>query len=216
MWKLFGPDSKLASLINHAIDLFLLGVIWILSCCTIIGIGPATAALYQTVTQCVRNGYGSPYRTFFRHLKTNWKFTVPAGLIFGVLLAAGGMIDLQVLIRRLVMHQEIGTAVVIFSFIKLFIIFALCLYTFPLLSRFQITVRQMLLLPLEMIVRYPATTICAMTFLITTLILVLYWPILLLFIPGFFCCLESVFLEPALQRICGQENLTLLSGSEVF
>lgn len=137
MSKLLDLDSPFMSALYKASDLIIVNVLYIICCIPVVTIGAATAALYYTTLKIAEDRGSSVVKSYFHSFRDNfrqgtiiWFLTLFAGIILGLdfyilyLFEAGG----SKAVRVLLMVPVIALA------------FTVC-YAFPLLARFENTVK---------------------------------------------------------------------------
>lgn len=134
-WNLDGP---VVDYVNTLISYIVLNLLFLLCCIPVITIGPAVAALYRVTLQEARKEYGYLYRNFFKHFKEMFFSALGISLFYFVLFLF--------LSFSLVFWYSYGGMMSMAAFwlltILLLVAFGAGLYSFPLLGRFQNTVRQ--------------------------------------------------------------------------
>ena len=138
--KEYKEESVVTSTISLFIDLIFAGILWLLTSLPIITIGPASSALYYTVTKAVRHGRGRIAPTYFSAFRSNFKQGLVIWLIYLAYVAVGAA-DLYALKQ---MGVEAGTTLDYIS--KFFFLPALLTLTwvFPFISRFENTLARTL------------------------------------------------------------------------
>lgn len=134
-WNLDGP---VVDYINTLVSYIILNLLFLLCCIPVITIGPAVAALYRVTLQEARKEYGYLYRSFFRYFKL--MFFQALGISFFYLVL------FLFLSFSMVFWYSYGGLMSMAAFwlltVLLVVAFGAGLYSFPLLGRFQNTVRQ--------------------------------------------------------------------------
>lgn len=137
MGHLFKPDSPVMRFMSNVADLVALNLIWLVCCLPIITIGPACTAMC-CVARDIADGDAPPVlQTFFRAFRENFRqslavfliLLIPVCLAAAYLLTAvsGGLDQLPTLKYLCVL------GVVLIGFV--------CSYVYPILARFDNTVR---------------------------------------------------------------------------
>ncbi len=193
MSNLFNLDNPIFSIINKIVDIVLLSIVYTLICIPIFTIGPATTALYYTVVKNIRKERSYPFREFFKSFKDNFKQGLGLTIIFIVV-----YLILYVDIK-FVQHSLTGTKQSVFMgiFIGLTVLAIIVnLYVFPYLSRFEITVKQLLKNCFYLAIRHlPSTLVLAVITGASLLLSYLFFPIGSLIIPGLSILLQSLLIE---------------------
>lgn len=137
MKKIFDLDNPFNAVMTRIFDLMLLNVLWILCCIPVVTIGASTIALYYVILKMVRNEEGAIAKSFLGAFKNNLRQSVPVTLILGgctAVLAA----DFHIL-----GGGNDGTSAVMYGgCVTLAVLLAgIFGYVFPLLARFDNTVK---------------------------------------------------------------------------
>lgn len=215
--QIFNPNNFLFRALGKALDVVLLGMLWLVCSLPIITAGAATTALYYSIVKCVRRGEEKPYANFFRCFKENFKVSVPISILAAVLwylLSWGyGIV--------LVLASEQGgwmAAVHIGYSIALVVPLGVLCYAFPVLSRFTFGPLQLLSTAFKLSVAHLPTTVVLVMLLLEAVDLCMkYW--LVLFLPLFICpgvvaLLFSLFLERIFKPLTPQEEALPTADSE--
>lgn len=150
MHGFFNIDSKFMTFMNRLADLMLLNVIYIICSIPVITIGASTTALYYVTLKMVKNEESYIFRSFLKSFKLNFK---QATAIWVFILAAGILlfIDIKIVLR---MDGIIGKVLFSCLGVVVFILLFINAYVFPLLSRFENTIRQTIKNALFMSIRH--------------------------------------------------------------
>ena len=137
--KIFNPESFIWKPLGWFGDLVVLSLLWCLCSIPLVTLGPATAALYDTVVHCVRREEGPPFSRFFGTFRRELKEGVLLTLLWAaVALALGlGLYALRLLVPA---FGERGAAVTLAELLLAFLYLAAASWVFPTLSRFAMGV----------------------------------------------------------------------------
>ncbi len=142
MNNLFNPENRFWSFMNKITDVFCLGILWFIFSIPIITIGAATTSLYQFTLKQADDEEGYVWRSFIKAFGKNFK---QATALWLILLAAGGFLamDLWACIQITIPGS---VRIVCFGVLLcLCLIYTLtALYVFPILSRFHLSVKTIL------------------------------------------------------------------------
>ncbi|MBQ7066209.1 MAG: YesL family protein [Lachnospiraceae bacterium] len=137
MRSLFNLDGPVMTFLNKAADLVILNVLYLVCCIPVFTIGAATTALYYVSLRMAKEEEGYVTKDFFRSFKENFKQSTVIWLIlFFIGIVIGGEF---ILINRMegsfvqVVQCIVYIGVLLFSFEFL--------YVFPVLSRFENTIK---------------------------------------------------------------------------
>lgn len=152
MEHIFSPESPVFQFINKLFLCAWLNILWFVCCLPIFTIGASTTALFYVTLKMIKNEEGNVTRQFFTAFKANFKKATIIWLIllvFGIILGIDGYVLYH-------LHSEgifwtICSAVIIAVIIVYLIIL---MNIFPLLSRFENTIKAMFINSFIMGVRY--------------------------------------------------------------
>lgn len=137
MRRLFNIDSPMMQFLAKVADIMILNILFLLCSLPFFTIGASATALYYVTLKMNRGEEGYIIRDFFKSFKLNFKQATIIWMIFAVILGFIGF-DLFIIWESKAGKSLIGAAVVMIP--GLFILFTL-LYVFPLLARFENTVK---------------------------------------------------------------------------
>ncbi|MBR6452686.1 MAG: YesL family protein [Lachnospiraceae bacterium] len=144
MGSFFSVEGPLFSGLDRMADLFWLNILFIVCCIPVVTIGASTTALYYVTLKMVKNEESHITKSFFRAFKDNFRQSTViwllALLIGGILFAdysimSGAWIDISTMpgIFRKVMLVILLIAALLYAIILR--------YVFPLLARFDNTIK---------------------------------------------------------------------------
>ena len=81
MGKLFSYDNKVMQILAKIADIFIVSILWIILCLTIVGFGPACSAAYYATAKCVRRDCGNLFTEFWNALKSNFGQALLLGIL---------------------------------------------------------------------------------------------------------------------------------------
>lgn len=137
MERIFNMDNKFFTFMGHVADLVILNLLFMVCCIPIVTIGPAITALYYVTLKMARGEESYIVRPFFKSFKENLK----QGIIIWLIVFA--MIAILV-IDFLIMSETSGQ---VYTIVKyglgiIALVFAMvALYVFPLLAKFDNTIK---------------------------------------------------------------------------
>lgn len=130
---LFSSDSPFNVFMTLVFDIVILSVLWILTSIPLITIGASSSAMYAVMLRRVRNDEGYIVKGFFKAFKDNFRESLPAALLY-VLLIAVLIADLLILRGWQSPMRSLAEGL----YIAVYIIFvAIYSYVWPLIARFQ-------------------------------------------------------------------------------
>ena len=218
MGKFFNLDSPLMVFLSKMADLMILNIITLLLCLPIITAGDAMTALYYMTIKIVRGEECYIVRGYFKSFKENFRqatiIWILALLVFFIL--AGDFVIIRS--GALAMGNVMTVLLIIVSIIYAFTMF----YVFPVLSRFENTVKNTIRNAFLMsILNLPRTILIVIINLLPIALLLLIAqaaPFVILFgfsVPAYLCSTQFVKIfkrfEPEEENAEGGEELETLS-----
>ena len=148
-------DGRIMGLLNRLGDLFLLNIIYLVSCIPVVTIGAATTALYYTTFKMAENRESYVWRDYRQSFRQNWK---QATEIWMILLAMILVLGADLLLIG-GMSQALGAVVALVVIVLSIFLIMMGVYIFPVLARFDNTVKNTFKNALIMAVRHLPSTI---------------------------------------------------------
>lgn len=143
MNSIFNPDSKVMLFFTKFAYSAYLNVLWFLCCLPVITAGASTTALFYVTLKVAKNEEGNLTRSFFRAFRQNFR---KATVIWLILLAGGIVLALDGYVLYHMRFENAFWAVTSAIFLVALAAYAITLmYIFPLLARFENTVKAMFL-----------------------------------------------------------------------
>ncbi len=199
MSNLFNLENPVFSFLSKACDVIILSLIWIVLCIPIVTIGPNNTAMYYAVVKVVRRERGYLLREFFKSFKLNFK----KGLIIGVFLTLTYVVlgfDLMWAWSNLKNGGTKGSILLgIFAAISILVV-CFSLYVFPILSRFEMSIKQMVKASIFMSIRHLPSTIAMIIITAAGILLVYILPLLFFILPGAIVLLNSLLMERVFKK----------------
>lgn len=198
--RMFHPDNRLFRNLSRITDVVGLSLLFLCISIPLVTIGPASAALYKAVQVGVIGQEDSTYGTFFRSFRQNFLVGSVAGcllLVLGILLYIGNA-------AMEVLGATYGGTMVVFQYayrVLLLLPMGIAAWVFPILSRYEVTVAQLLSRSFLVAIRFlPRTIVLAMLLQETISLCILIFPLVLI-APAVETMLASLFIEPAFRRL---------------
>lgn len=201
-------DSPLMQGLSKVADLMILNLLTVLCCLPIITVGPALTALNYMSLKLVRNEDCYVVRGYFKSFKENFKQST---VIWLLMLFIAILLGMDFFILYGADGDGINGIMQILIFIAAFFWLCTALYVFPVLAKFQNTIRATLKNALLMsILQFPKTVVMAIAYLVPLVLFIYFFqvtPIVLFFgisVPAwvsaklynnFFKKLEDKYLE---------------------
>ena len=238
----FSSDNKFFVLMSKIFDMLVLSVTWLLFSVSGLGvagycvgtgkveagsfvfyvllvlaaalttlIGPASTAFYYTVVKVIRRERSYMFKEFFRSFKLNFKQGVILGFIYEVLTILA-IIDFFYLWETSASGSKMGGMMLgAFLVLVVFTIFSV-IYIFPVLSRFTVTIKNLIKWAFFMSIRHIGwTLLLAVMFIGSGVLMYLsffYMPPLMFVVPGIYTILASFPMERIFKRYMPVEEVT--------
>jgi len=138
--NLFHPDNPVMRFLSRLFDLILLNLLFIFSCIPVVTIGAALSAMYQVLFKIIDKKDPYIFKGYVKAFKENFK---PATLLW-ILIALIGICIRVALSAIYNMTGQGYEFLQILVWILTFIVAAVAVYAFPLLSRYQCGIVQLL------------------------------------------------------------------------
>ncbi len=141
MNRLFNPDNFILQFITKIVYSAYLNILWFICCIPVFTIGASTTALFYVTLKISKNEEGNITKAFFHSFRENFKQGTIIWLILlglGILLGIDGYVFYHMRFENV--FWTIGTAL---FFVVLIIYAIILMYIFPLLSRFDNTIKAM-------------------------------------------------------------------------
>lgn len=145
MGQLFNMDNPFFRAMGKLMDLIILNLICTICCIPVITIGPALTALFYVTMKMVKNEEGYIVQGFFKSFRQNLK----QGILINLLMLGFGfflIMDFRILNTLGNSHKIVFTLLIFVSVIYVFVF----LYLYPVLAKFDNTIRNTLLNSLMM------------------------------------------------------------------
>lgn len=170
--SLFNLDSPLMQGLGKIADLFILNVLFIVSCIPIITIGPALTALYTITLKAARNEESYIFRGYLKAFKDNFKIGTLSWLI---VLIAGFVLwaDFRILGS---MPDSIKTVLSVLLLLAFFLYSITATYLFPYIARFENTLFMTIKNAFFMAIAYLPYTLLFVAFAVLAVLATIYIP----------------------------------------
>ncbi|HHV10060.1 MAG TPA: DUF624 domain-containing protein [Clostridiales bacterium] len=208
MGNLFSLDNGFFSFLSKVCDIIFLSIIFVIFCIPVITIGPACTALYYATVKVIRRERGYVFREFFRSFKLNFK----KGAIVGILLT---IVYIIVGFDLWAAYRALDGSTLRFAMFGVYLAIAILalgfsVYVYPVLSRFDVSLRQLIKTVLIISLRHLPSTVCMIILTGAAVLGVYIIPFLLFVIPGVLVLLNSLLMEKILKKYTPQPE----GGSE--
>lgn len=140
--NLLNPNSPLMIVMRQFTDFIFLSLFWLLLCFPVVTIGPASAALYDSVVRTFRRGEAKPWHRFWHSFKQNLKVGVIGSVVY--LAAVLGLGWCLIRLWNGAVYGQVAWPVFSGVCFGAFVLLGVLSLMFPLLSRFETTAVQLL------------------------------------------------------------------------
>lgn len=147
MRKFFDVDGPLFSGLSRLADLFWLNVLFLVCCVPVVTIGASASALYYVTLKMVKNEEGYITRSFFKAFKDNLRQATGIWLIamvVGAVLLGDWLIINGTLVNSDMIPEMARKVLLVLILIVLLVYVFTLRYVFPLLAKFDNTVKNTL------------------------------------------------------------------------
>lgn len=195
MNRFFNLDNPVWRFVGNIADMFLLSLLWYLSCLPLFTAGAATTAVYYVTLKLVRNQEGYTFASFRKSFALNFK----QGTLIWLLFASVG------LILGADIYWGIHNASGVFllpAFLIVALIYLLNLaFIFPFLARCQNTTKAILKMNFAISLRsfLPVLSTLLVTAGVFSVGIFVFWPLLLI-APGFSAYINSYIFNRILDK----------------
>lgn len=175
MKGIFGYDGVLYRITERIGNLILLNLLYLICCIPIVTIGPATIALHYVTLKYAEKTEDRVWAPFFHSFRQNLKQGIIVGLIstvIGAFLAFDLSYIYQIASNEMTFNKFILVAVALASIVYLMAI----TYVYPLLARFDNSLRQMFRTTIILAIRHLPATVCMTIIAAAPILLLFYTP----------------------------------------
>jgi uncharacterized membrane protein YesL len=187
----FNMDNGIFTALSKIVDIIVISLIWVICCIPIFTIGPATTALYYTVVKVIRRERSYLFREFFSSFKANFK----VGAISGIIIT---LVYIVLIFDRSFASNLEGTEGFILLSVftaMIFLLTCVTVYIFPILSRFNMKVKQLFKISLFMAMKHLPTTILLLIITVAFVLLTYLIGIAVFITPALCILVSSLLLE---------------------
>lgn len=202
MGSFFNMEGGFFNILGKAFDVIAISLIYIICCIPIITIGPATTALYYTTAKSIRKDRGYTTKEFFHSFRQNLKPGIIMGLIYTSLFL---VMSFNIYAVRAMDNKMSSILFPIYLSISLFIAMT-AIYSFPNLSRFTLSVKQIMKNSFFMSIRHIGSTFIMLILVVIAVLGVVLFPYAIIFMPGVTCLLISLMMERILKKYIPKDD----------
>ena len=175
MKHLFSPEGALFRITERLINLVVLNLLYLVFCIPIVTIGPATAALHYVTLKYAADEEDRVWAPFIHSFKQNFKQGVAVGLITTVLGAYLAW-DMYLIYQMVNSGQTFDKVVLVLVSLACIAFLMMTAYIYPLLARYNNSLKQMFRTALILAIRHLPATLCMATISAAPIVLLMYTP----------------------------------------
>lgn len=175
MKNIFSPEGALFKITERLTNLVVLNMLYLLFCIPIITIGPATAALHYVTLKYAANEEDRVWVPFFHSFKQNLK----QGILVGLMTTAVGVFlgfDLYWIYQMVNSGQTFDKVVLVLVSLACIVYLMMTAYIYPLLARYDNSLKQMFRTALILAIRHLPATVCLAVISAAPILLLMYTP----------------------------------------
>ena len=150
------PDGRVMSFLARLGVMFILNILYVVCCIPIITIGAATTALYYNTLKMAENRESYVWKEFLRTFKENFK---QATVIWMIILVIGAVLVADFFVMGGIGSQALASVTAIVVIVVGIFLILMGVYVFPVLARFDNSVKNIMKYALLMAIRHLPSTI---------------------------------------------------------
>ncbi len=207
MSNFFNMDNPFFTTLGKICDMLFISVVWVLFCIPVITIGPANTALYYAIVKVIRRERGYLFREFFKSFKLNFKRAAILGVVLTIMFVVLGF-DLIWAYANL--GSSKSTSSILFGVFIAFTFLLVCFssYAFPILSRFDMTVKQLVKAGTFMSIRHLPSTLVMVVVTAAGIVGTFIIPLLIFIAPAAVVLVNSFLMERILKKYMPKAETT--------
>ena len=203
--SVFRADNPFMNIMTRIANLMILSFFWLVCSLPLVTLLPASAALYHTMIKVVHGNGNGVARDYFHAFAGSLRKGIPASLI---LVIAGGFLAWALYVGRQMMERSLaGTFYYVFGVVLAFLLIAGALHVIPALATFEGGVGMYLRLGLYFSSRNLFRTVLRLGLLGLVILMVDFYPIALLILPGVYMDLVSPGLKKLADRFMAENGM---------
>ena len=201
----FRYDNPFMNIMVRIANLMILSFFWLICCVPVLTILPATAALYHTTVRVVHGRGDGVAKDYFHALAGSLKKGIPLSLITA---GAGSLLAYSLYIGHQMMERSLaGTFYYFFGIVLAFLLAAAALHLVPALATFEGSVGMYLRLSMYFSAKNLLKTALRMLLLALVVLMVDFYPIALLLLPGVYMDLVAPGMKKMTDRFMEENGL---------
>lgn len=196
MKNIFSTDSKFYTIPAKIVDVLWLSILWIVCSIPIITIGASSCAMFYVTLKMCRDEEGGVTKQFFKAFKANFK---QGTILWLIMLVVGIILGVNLVVCR---QNETTFGIVLFMITTVLILWYLMelLYLFPVVARFENTVKRQLVFAFLLATAHPFRTILMIAIFAGAVILIFFVPIGLAIAIAIYTYLTSLIILPIFEK----------------
>lgn len=141
MFSIFNLDNPIMQFMGKVFDVLTASILWLICCIPVVTIGASTTAMYYVTLKIVRDENTHTVRSFLRAFSSNFK---QATIIWLIMLLVLVIVGVNIFFYSFVVDPVETSNLLIFGLCIIFALIWITIfnYIFPLIARFQNTLRQ--------------------------------------------------------------------------
>ncbi len=203
MKSLLNPEGPVMMFITKIVYSAYLNILWFVCCLPIFTAGASTTALFYVSLKIAKNEEGNITKTFFRAFRENFKKGTIIGLILlalGILLALDGYV-----FYHMRFENVFWTISMAFFFLAVAAYAIILMYIFPLLARFENTVKAMFINSIMLGMRFLlCTVLMAVIYAVMAFVVICIFTPAIVFGEGL-CALLCSYLLSNILTLCEEK-----------
>lgn len=204
MRGILSPEGPVMNFITKITYSAYLNILWLVCCLPIVTVGASTTVLFYVTLKVARNEEGSLTKAFFHSFKENFR---QGTIIWLILLAAGIALGFDGYIFYHMRFENAFWTVATAVFLVAAAAYAIILmYIFPLLARFDNTVRAMFKNAIMLGMRFlPCTALMAVIYFVMAFVVINVFTPIIVFGEGL-CALLCSYLLSNILQLCADKQ----------
>lgn len=159
MRSIFSPDGVLFRIVERLTNLVVLNILYLIFCIPIVTIGPATAALHYVTLKYAANEEDRVWAPFIHSFKQNLKQGIVVGLV-STFVGFGLAWALWFVYYNLLNGDAFNMVMLVMISLCCVIYLMIMGYIYPLLARYDNSLKQMFRTALVLAIRHLPATVC--------------------------------------------------------
>lgn len=197
MSGLFDVDGGLMGSLGKITDVIILSLLFIVFSIPIFTIGASMTALYYTSVKCIRRGRGYIFKSFWKAFKENF---FNATLLWVLIMIIVGILGLNFRYSSLIVTGKAGFVLLCVYVMMSFVLLLAAIYVFPLLSRFNMKKKDVIVNSFLMGIKHLPFSILMVIIFGASALLLYLMPPFCIFIPAGGSVLFSLLMEKILKK----------------